>query len=883
MHRWLLEYLARKSRKPSKKKCANDSINMSAESGTDLSAYSMVSQEDNNMSTIDSSMISQESFSQSFVGEAEISMYYDAQDMSCHSTIAVNDEVFQNTEYERPLPCEGQQQLQNPKTTQELVYHRNPPNAINLTPSRSGVPFIDRNLVHSPALVARSEKNQFATPKSANRSLDTSQSFYATPSDSNFFSTPIRGYGNQTSTPGQDFLSTPRGEDFLVNVAADLTSTPFTPSRKSFLSDRPSHVPKSPLRHNRSSIPLKRVKSKRGLGPLMEASNTSAGISHGSAIPVGEKSDGLMSVSSHSVKDENFYEGLLVPAKNSFPLSPQHSRVFKNSQNIPSSLRRTGSSLNGLFIDGIKPLNNDEPAEHSNDSRSYYPREIDSSVTKSQVNYSSPSFTRYKSPAKSVMAMIENIDSSFNSHQKSQSFSAPNDSYAHPSGYPKPSNSALRSALSGSNPYAISSSTLKPYGSQTSFSYEDQTVLAVYNDEEKHRVASNNSSFADHDYAAPTTYSHEVIIKTEEPPQQDQSIGSSYHANLFYNENSQISSSVIKSETTTLTSPTVSPVSSDSAYTSQVVSPGPASSGPDDVKAEDSAAENRLERVDVKSEPLDLPQQDQPPPSPPAIRKTPIKRRRDVRAFFARSPYKKSPIKKISSYLNYSPRKLAIKKRYSVYKNWNFNDEPSEESKASENISTEPANERLGEFRRNLFDCSSTGESSRNKSVADGSSDEPCLGASSVEKKRTWHDAIPVILPSLGLNIPTNQPSFSNQSNLPSFNRSNQSNQPSFNHSSQSNLTSFSSSSQSNQPSFNSNNQSNQPSFNRSNQSNQPSFNHTNQSNQPSFSRSNQSNQPSFSGSNPSDLLHFKSNFLSQSNSSMAASCSDEPLDLSVR
>lgn len=172
-------------------------------------------------------------------------------------------------------------------------------------------------------------------------------------------------------TPGSRFLpfvegnfsfSTPLNKNLhFPAVGSDLTSTPVSvgvhpkPDGSVICTSVPGSS--EPAAAHRSQQPIKRGKSRRVLSHFMDASNHSRNYTHDDFYLKDNVND------RHKVSDENSY-GVADCSGKSIPSSPQHSRVFREKQNNISSLKKN-ETLQGLDMDGIRPLNADEEYSYS--------------------------------------------------------------------------------------------------------------------------------------------------------------------------------------------------------------------------------------------------------------------------------------------------------------------------------------------------------------------------------------------------------------------------------------------------------------------------------------------------------------------------------------
>lgn len=271
---------------------------------------------------------------------------------------------------------------------------------------------------------------------------------YATPMAKSFVSTPS---GSVYGTPsGSSFVSTPRNKFFYSPLNKDAhfmafgvnqTSTPV--ATEAFVT--PNNCVRSvqvlnsagPYRLSAS----KSVKSRRVLGPLMDDSQGGKKPCMARSSESKQQSMPISSPSiSSSVTDENAY-GVYEPVSKNIPSSPQHSRVFKNSQNIPNSPKRFESDVD---LDGIKPLNCDEPFSTDTYRTSLYANNRCSF----QTSHTTPSFTRHSQPAKVSTEMMKDFGlpwSSFSSAPQS----TVNKIESHNKPFSGPEHSTLRSTLLG--------------------------------------------------------------------------------------------------------------------------------------------------------------------------------------------------------------------------------------------------------------------------------------------------------------------------------------------------------------------------------------------------------------------------------------------------
>ncbi|XP_064112942.1 uncharacterized protein LOC135219798 [Macrobrachium nipponense] len=107
-----------------------------------------------------------------------------------------------------------------------------------------------------------------------------------------------------------------------------------------------------------SPPPIKRTKSRRGLGPLMENS-----IMHQVVGPGNHDENAYMPNNNNSyVGNENKYSEYQRPVRQ-IPVSPLHNRVLRNTENIQSPLKSI--NYRGFDMEGIKPLAETEEALYS--------------------------------------------------------------------------------------------------------------------------------------------------------------------------------------------------------------------------------------------------------------------------------------------------------------------------------------------------------------------------------------------------------------------------------------------------------------------------------------------------------------------------------------
>ncbi|KAF2368298.1 Zinc finger C2H2-type [Trinorchestia longiramus] len=199
------------------------------------------------------------------------------------------------------------------------------------------------------------ESPYLATPKNATRQFNANHdsSHFSTPGQSSY-GTPLGKSTMFTSNESVCFSTPLDTKLHFPGLVPDFTSTPVAG-----LPDTPDHtapgsLPRAscgPLRKNLTMN--KRIKSRRILGPLMEATHSRVNTNTGASMV--ETSDHRPFKS--QVSDENSYGQSDGVAKN-FPSSPQHSRVFRNKQNqlLPS---KKSDALLCLDMDGIKPINDE--------------------------------------------------------------------------------------------------------------------------------------------------------------------------------------------------------------------------------------------------------------------------------------------------------------------------------------------------------------------------------------------------------------------------------------------------------------------------------------------------------------------------------------------
>lgn len=117
--------------------------------------------------------------------------------------------------------------------------------------------------------------------------------------------------------------------------------TPYTPSSDSDIMSPP---------------PIKRTKSRRGLGPLMEQQQNISEHRQSSVQQSHDHSDENSYLPQNSCSysgNENKYSEYQRPLRQ-IPTSPLHSRVLRNTENLQSPLKP--STYRGFDMDGIKPL-----------------------------------------------------------------------------------------------------------------------------------------------------------------------------------------------------------------------------------------------------------------------------------------------------------------------------------------------------------------------------------------------------------------------------------------------------------------------------------------------------------------------------------------------
>nr|XP_027206840.1 uncharacterized protein LOC113800281 isoform X2 [Penaeus vannamei] len=105
-----------------------------------------------------------------------------------------------------------------------------------------------------------------------------------------------------------------------------------------------------------SPPPVKRTKSRRGLGPLMEQQQNHLDHRPGTIFQGHNRTDENAYIPSGDSYggDENKYGDYQRPPR-PVPASPAHARVLRNTENLQSPLK-TSNTYRGFDIDGIKPL-----------------------------------------------------------------------------------------------------------------------------------------------------------------------------------------------------------------------------------------------------------------------------------------------------------------------------------------------------------------------------------------------------------------------------------------------------------------------------------------------------------------------------------------------
>ncbi|XP_018008328.1 uncharacterized protein LOC108666032 [Hyalella azteca] len=221
---------------------------------------------------------------------------------------------------------------------------------IACTPTRSSVfsTPVDNSFLATPKGTARlmnslQDPSRYSTPVESSYGTPIGRSFINTPNEAFHFSTPL-DKGMCFSTLAPDLTSTP--------VPGDIFATPDQSASGSL-----PGASCGPVRKNFTFC--KRIKSRRGLGPLMEATNNGrvAVIDETSSTPEHRTSKSQ----SAQVLDENSY-GVHDGPKN-IPSSPQHSRVFRNKQNQLLPVKKS-DAFRCFDLDGIKPLNVDDDSPY---------------------------------------------------------------------------------------------------------------------------------------------------------------------------------------------------------------------------------------------------------------------------------------------------------------------------------------------------------------------------------------------------------------------------------------------------------------------------------------------------------------------------------------
>lgn len=389
------------------------------------------------------------------------------------------------------------------------------------------------------------------TPQShAVYSTPVGNSFYSASANS-VYGTPVEN-SSVLSTPGNSFFSSPLNKDAsFASFGANQTSTPVSTANIAYGNNSARSAMQLNNNSQARSSSYKSNKSRRVLGPLLEASHNLGIAKQPYVIRTPDsRYQPISSPSiSSSVTDENAY-GKHESVHRNMPSSPQHSRVLKNTQNILNASKRS-EIYQSLELDGIKPFNCDEPFSSDNYRTNLY------SNSNRGIVHTTPSFTRHAQPEKVSMEMMADLGMSLSSPKPFNHDSIASSSYVRPENNPKsyvaPEQSTLRATLLGEHHFQSSNPKHHHHsphyqqqqaytGAGTSYGIE---AFRTSDNEARYNQSSNssfNSSIVPHSsYRSVIRQSQNISIRSSEY------LESSNHSERFHPGASGDSSSALQS------------------------------------------------------------------------------------------------------------------------------------------------------------------------------------------------------------------------------------------------------------------------------------------------------------------------------------------------